>query len=155
MVEVDRPIAGQDHIGVQVGERASDIMIGKDLQRSDYVTNIYGDPVVIKDGTNFTVAHSAGAAQRDTPQLWERVVALSAALLWFGLVGFLVVRNQSLDANLVVLVRVILSLMAGVLGAMIPGILLVGIHGPGFKIRAGGALALFVISYFFTPEVML
>lgn len=155
MQELDGLLAGQDSIGAQVGEQASDIMIGKDLQRSDYVTNFYGDSVVIKDGANFTVARNARTAPRYTPQRWERVVALMAALLWFGLVGFLVVRNQPIEANLVVLVRVILSLMAGIVGAMIPGILLVGVQGPGFKIRAGGALALFVISYFFTPEVIM
>ena len=88
------------------------------------------------------------------PKSWERILAIIAAIAWIGLVGFLVIRNEPLAPNLVVFVRIILSVMAGILGAVIPGFLAVGIQGPGFAIRAGGALALFVISYFFTPTVL-
>jgi hypothetical protein len=48
--------------------------------------------------------------------------------------------------------RIILSLAAGGVGAMIPGILDLKMEaGPKFAIQAGGALAVFVIVYFFQP----
>lgn len=48
--------------------------------------------------------------------------------------------------------RIILALAAGGVGAMIPGILNVDMTaGSKFALRAGGALAVFVIVYFFQP----
>lgn len=48
--------------------------------------------------------------------------------------------------------RIILALAAGGVGAMIPGILNVKMStGSNFLLRAGGALAVFVIVYFFQP----
>jgi len=41
----------------------------------------------------------------------------------------------------------------GVLGATIPGFLQVDYNGQGMSIRAGGALALFVLTFFGTPHV--
>jgi hypothetical protein len=40
-----------------------------------------------------------------------------------------------------------------VLGATIPGFLSVGWSGSGLTVRAGGALALFVLTYLFTPDL--
>lgn len=154
MQEGNRTTTMQNDNEAQVRENTSQLMIDKEPYRSEAVTNMYGNQFLIKEGAKLMPKHNAPETAQYSPKLWERVVALSAALLWFGLVGFLVIRNQALEPNFVVLVRIILSVMAGILGAMIPGILLVGIHGPGFKIRAGGALALFVISYFFTPAVI-
>lgn len=81
-------------------------------------------------------------------------MALIAAIAWIGLIGFLVIRNEPLEPNLIVLVRIVLSVMASILGAVIPGFLAIDMKGSGFAIRAGGALALFAISYFFTPTVI-
>lgn len=67
---------------------------------------------------------------------------------------FLVIRNDPFaDPDLVVLVRIVLALAVGILGATIPGFLSVEYDLGGFSIRAAGALALFVIVYFGTPEV--
>jgi hypothetical protein len=86
---------------------------------------------------------------------WERVAAVLAAALILGLVAFLVVRNEPFaDPNLVVLVRTILSLAVAVLGGTIPGFLRVGWTVRGAVVRAGGALALFALTFLFTPQVM-
>src|SRR5207244_1335958 len=72
-----------------------------------------------------------------------------------GLSGYLIVRNEPFaDANLVVVTRVILSLAVAVLGATVPGFLNIGWTGKGVVVRAGGALALFLLTYRVTPEVL-
>jgi hypothetical protein len=71
------------------------------------------------------------------------------------MVGYLIVRNEPLaDKNLVVETRTLLSLATAVLGATIPGFLHVTWRGRGGVIRAGGALALFVLTYWLTPTVL-
>ena len=97
---------------------------------------------------------------RENPQYsvsqWEKIVAVAMAALVIGLVVYLVVRNQPFaDPNLVRILRIVLSVAAGILGATIPGFLHVQWSGGGFIIRAGGALALFVITFFGSPNVIL
>ena len=84
----------------------------------------------------------------------ERRVAVAIACLVVLVVLFLVVRNQPFaDPNLVLILRIVLSLAIGILGATIPGFLQVEYSAGGFMIRAAGALALFVITFFGTPKV--
>jgi hypothetical protein len=45
-------------------------------------------------------------------------------------------------------------LAVSVIGATIPGFLSVGLSTRGLFVRAGGALALFVLTYFFSPQVV-
>ncbi len=88
------------------------------------------------------------------PALWEKIVASSVAVLIFALVGWLVIRNQPFtDPNLVVLLRNVVSVATGILGATIPGFLRLDWKGKGLAMRATGACALFVISYFWTVLV--
>lgn len=72
-----------------------------------------------------------------------------------GLVVYLLIRNEPIsDPRLFFALRVILSLSAATLGATIPGFLNVGWTGAGWKVRAGGALALFVLTFMYTPSVV-
>jgi hypothetical protein len=89
-------------------------------------------------------------------QLFERFAATCAALVIIGLVVFLLIRNQPIaDPRLFLALRVILSLGAAVLAATIPGFLEVGWSGSGLAIRSGGALALFVLTFLCTPDLVL
>jgi hypothetical protein len=84
----------------------------------------------------------------------ERLTALFVAVAIVGVVLYLVIRNKPFaDPNLVVVLRIILSLACGVLGFSIPGFIEVQYNLRGFSIRAFGAAALFVIAYFGTPRV--
>jgi hypothetical protein len=84
----------------------------------------------------------------------ERTVALYTAVAVVALVMYLVLRNKEfVDPNLVVILRIIISLAIGILGATIPGFMRLRYDGGGFSIRAGGALALFVLTFFGTPHV--
>ena len=83
----------------------------------------------------------------------DRAAAISAALVIVGLAVFLLVRNQPIaDPRLFFVLRVVISFSAATLGAAIPGFLNVGWSGGGLAVRAGGALALFALTFVYTPN---
>jgi hypothetical protein len=95
------------------------------------------------------------AAGRYKQNAAERFVAIFVAVAIIALAGYLIVRNEPFaDPNLVVVTRVILSLAVAVLGATIPGFLNIGWNVKGVVVRAGGALALFLLTFWFTPGVL-
>jgi hypothetical protein len=64
------------------------------------------------------------------------------------------VRNEALASpQLFFALRVVLSFATAVLGATIPGFLDIGWKGSGLALRAGGALALFVLTFVYTPDL--
>jgi hypothetical protein len=86
---------------------------------------------------------------------FDRIAATLAALVVVGLAVFLTVRNEAFASpQIFFVVRVVLSFAVAVLGATIPGFLEVGWKGSGLAIRAGGALALFVLTFVYTPELV-
>ena len=88
-------------------------------------------------------------------QSWEKIVAYAVGIGIVATILFLVVRNEPFqDPNLVVLIRTLLSFATAVLGAIIPGFLRVSWKGRGWMIRAGGAMALFVLTFLMTPRVL-
>src|SRR4051795_5304423 len=94
------------------------------------------------------------AAQPPPPQ-FDRIAATGAALLIVGLAVFLLVRNEKIaDPQLFFVLRVVLSFSAATLGATIPGFLNVRWSGGGLAVRAGGALALFVLTFVYTPDLV-
>lgn len=89
-----------------------------------------------------------------TGHMFERVAGTLAALAIVGMVLYLLVRNEPIaDERLFFALRVVLSLCAATLGATIPGFLSIDWSGKGLAVRAGGALALFVLTYGFTPDL--
>jgi hypothetical protein len=90
-----------------------------------------------------------------TPSWFEKLVAYFAAATVVGGSLYLIIRNEPFaDQNLVVLARTILSFSMAVLGATIPGFLKLSWKGGGLLVRAGGALALFVLTFTYTPNVL-
>lgn len=84
---------------------------------------------------------------------FDRIAGILAALLIVVLAVFLLIRNEPIaDPRLFIALRVVLSLSASTLGATIPGFLNVGWSGGGLAVRAGGALALFVLTFMYTPD---
>jgi hypothetical protein len=91
---------------------------------------------------------------RQGPLPLDRIAATCAALVIVGLAVFLLIRNQPIaDPRLFFVLRVVLSFSAATLGASIPGFLNVGWSGGGLAVRAGGALALFVLTFVYTPNL--
>src|ERR1700724_4502621 len=86
-------------------------------------------------------------SSRGSPQ-FDRIAATCAALVIVGLAVFLLIRNQPIaDPRLFLVLRVVVSFRAATLGAPIPGFLELGWRGRGLAMRAGGALALFVLTF--------
>ncbi|MFI0843042.1 hypothetical protein [Mesorhizobium sp. IMUNJ 23232] len=85
---------------------------------------------------------------------WEKIVATIAAAACLCMIFYLLWRNEDVSPNLVVMVRAVMALAGGIFGATIPGIVNVRWDAGGFAIRAGGALALFVIIFFGSPTVL-
>lgn len=86
---------------------------------------------------------------------FDRVSATIAALTIVGLAVFLLIRNEPIsDDQLFFVLRVVISFSVAVLGATIPGFLDVKWSGSGLAIRAGGALALFVLTLVYTPNLV-
>ena len=86
---------------------------------------------------------------------FDRVAGMVAALVIVGLAVLLLVRNEPIsDPRLFFIMRVVLSFSIAMLGATIPGFLNVGWSGGGLAIRAGGALALFVLTFVYTPDLV-
>jgi hypothetical protein len=86
---------------------------------------------------------------------FDRIAATCAALVVVCLAVFLLVRNEEIaDPRLFFVLRVVLSFSTAVLGATIPGFLEIGWSGRGLAIRAGGALALFVLTFLYTPDLV-
>ena len=89
------------------------------------------------------------------PLQFDRIAATCAALVVVGLAVFLLVRNEEIaDPRLFFVLRVVVSFATALLGATIPGFLEIGWSGRGLAIRAGGALALFVLTFLYTPDLV-
>jgi hypothetical protein len=85
---------------------------------------------------------------------FDRIAATFAGLVIVALAAFLLIRNQPIaDHQLFFVLRVVLSFAAATLGASIPGFLSVGWSGGGLAVRAGGALALFALTFMYTPNL--
>jgi hypothetical protein len=90
-----------------------------------------------------------------SPALWEKIVGVGAAVLVLMTALYVVLRNERFsDPNQVVVLRIVISFSVATLGAVIPGFLHVGFSRKGLALRAGGALALFIVTFFFTPAVL-
>src|SRR3954465_4721070 len=69
-----------------------------------------------------------------------------AAVLWLAF------RSDSLSNQQFEILRIVLALAGGGVGAVVPGILNLTVNaGTKLALRAGGALAVFVVLYFWSP----
>ena len=76
-------------------------------------------------------------------------------MVFIVLIGFLLIRNEPFaDRNLVVLARILLSVIAGLFSATIPGFLNIDFSVKGLAIRATGAFAMGALTYLMTPTVL-
>jgi hypothetical protein len=125
------------------------------VQGNYYAPSVTTHSTQIKHSSQITVGNEMGGAMEYSARTWEKVVVYSSGVAFIGLVGYLLVRNQPIaDPNLVVAVRTILSVVVALFGATIPGMLRVDFSAKGLTIRAIGALALFVLTFVFTPSVL-
>jgi hypothetical protein len=106
-------------------------------------------------GVHTTSLHPEDRDNRYQQPTWERAIAVFLGVVIVITILYLVIRNEPFrDPNLVVLTRIILALATAICGATVPGFLNVSWNRKGVIIRAGGALALFVLTLLLTPKVV-
>ncbi len=86
------------------------------------------------------------------PERWEKVAAAIFGISFLGLLLILTFKLPNPTPWQMLVLRVALALAAGGIGAVLPGFITVNVRP---FIRAGGALALFVVIYAFNPQSFL
>src|SRR5271165_598191 len=82
----------------------------------------------------------------------EMGLAFAFGCVAIGVVLWLAFRAETLTEQQFEILRVVLALACGGVGAVIPGFLDVSMKaGAKLALRAGGALAVFVVLYFWSP----
>jgi hypothetical protein len=147
------------------GYRVRDLLSGiekpasGDARESQVIVNVQGNYYASSNITTQTTQIGVERAKETNmsylSQTWEKIIVYLSVAAFLVLIGYLLVRNERInDPNLVVALRIILSLITSVFGATVPGMLKVDFSRKGLTIRAMGALALFVITFIATPKVL-
>jgi hypothetical protein len=85
----------------------------------------------------------------------DKIAAYSGISIVLCLVAFLLIRNAPFaDPNLVIVLRVVLAVAAGVVGATLPGQFSLSWKGQGLALRATGALGFSIAMLLFSPKVV-
>ena len=105
------------------------------------VQNLIGNVNSTEDGT----------MKQHVVSTWEKIVVTCSLVLFLALFGYLLVRNTPIDSSLMVAFRIVMSLLVAVFGATVPGYINVGFSAKGLTVRAVGAVALFVLTFVYTP----
>jgi hypothetical protein len=89
-----------------------------------------------------------------SPQTWEKIVAFTFGVIFVAALLILAIAFPQPTAFQYQVFRIVLALACGGVAAVIPGFLAVNMDSKGLIIRAGGALAVFLLVYFFSPARM-
>ena len=82
----------------------------------------------------------------------EMVLAFAFGCVVLAVVLWLAFKAESLSVQQFEILRIVLALAGGGVGAVIPGFLDVSVKaGTKLALRAGGALAVFIVLYFWSP----
>ncbi|MBM3619308.1 MAG: hypothetical protein FJX20_01340 [Alphaproteobacteria bacterium] len=92
--------------------------------------------------------------QKTSAPLWERIAIFAFGVVFVSLlIGIAVALPNPTSAQYTTF-RIALALAAAGVAALIPGFIEVKAGGTKTLIRAGGAAAVFVIVYFFSPAAL-
>lgn len=83
-----------------------------------------------------------------TKENWQRLAAFGCGVLFVALMLIIVIAIPNPSATQWFVFRVVLALAAAGVGAVIPGLVVVNVSK---VVRAGGAIALFVLVYLLNP----
>lgn len=130
----------------------------KSAREFSSIVNVHGNYFAAETHVNTAIGNATNSEEESFMQpavsTWEKIIVIGSMAIFLALLGFLLVRNTPFaDPNLVVALRIILSLLVAVFGATVPGYLKVGFKAKGLTVRAVGAVALFVLTYVYTPGV--
>lgn len=79
------------------------------------------------------------------PSRVEKIIGIVFAFLVFAMIAYTVIKDVNIDDNKMPLLYTLISLMAGVVVATIPGFLNIDYSGKGMTMRAAGGAAAFVL----------
>ena len=84
-----------------------------------------------------------------------RVAAAVAGMAWIGVPLFFLVRGQPIDPTKLLVTRLFMSINAAILGGLIPTFVKPYVSTTNERlIRAAGALALFLLTFFSVPAIL-
>jgi hypothetical protein len=84
-------------------------------------------------------------------QPWETMAAFGFGVLFVVALLVLAIAFPQPTSFQYAVFRIVLAIACGGIAAVIPGFLAVSMDAKGLVIRAGGALAVFLLVYFFSP----
>lgn len=88
------------------------------------------------------------------PTVLERSIGLFIGVIIIGIALYLVITNHKFeDKNTALIMRLVLSVGMGAVGATVPGFLRVDYKKKGLVIRTAGGMAVFFITLAFSPKV--
>jgi hypothetical protein len=99
-----------------------------------------------------TIRSMMEAGESIGPKIWEKITAVVFGIIFVSVLLAIAIFIPHPTQFQIFVFRVVLALAAGGLGAVIPGLIQVQ-AGP--FVRAGGAIALFVIVFWFNPPQLL
>jgi len=133
-------------------------MIIKDEFKSDselfiqtsFFKEILGFPTNLKINEIFKRANGSKDAEskNDNQSFLERIIAFGFGFLFITLIVIIAIKFPKPTSFQYTVFRIVLALAAGGIAALIPGIIKVKLRN---FIRAGGAIAVFVIIFFYSP----
>jgi hypothetical protein len=84
-------------------------------------------------------------------QAWEKIAGFAFGVMFVAAMLVLAVAFPQPTSFQYEVFRIVLAIACGGVAAVIPGCLSVSMDAKGLVIRAGGALAVFLLVYFFNP----
>src|SRR5215813_4281404 len=89
--------------------------------------------------------------RHSAPQTWEKVAGFAFGVLFVAALLVLAIAFPQPTSFQYEVFRIVLAIACGGVAAVIPGFLALSMDAKGVVIRAGGALAVFLLVYFFSP----
>ncbi|MCE4058566.1 COR domain-containing protein [Pseudomonas sp. Au-Pse12] len=129
----------------------------KSSRDSSQTINVHGNYFAANTNVQTVIGNIGNTEEasmtQHTVNTWEKIIVTFSLVLFLALFGYLLVRNTPIDSSLMVAFRIVMSLLVAVFGATVPGYINVGFSAKGLTVRAAGAIALFVLTYVYTPGI--
>lgn len=127
----------------------------KSSRESSQTINVHGNYFAGETNVHTAIQNNTTSSEKPMTQhtvsTWEKIVVMGSLVPFLGLFGYLLLRNTPIDPSLMVPLRAVMSVLVAIFGAVVPGYINVGFTAKGITIRAFGAIALFVLTFVYTP----
>src|SRR5215470_5619497 len=112
--------------------------------------------MLLYQGTDMSAGPSpSNTSGHVSPQPWEKIAAYVFGVMFIAALLVLAIAFPEPKPFQYTVFRIVLALAGGGVAAVIPGFLAVSMDAKGLAIRAGGALAVFLLVFFFNPAQLI